>query len=258
MTPSDAFRRAKAAATRALELDDKLAEAHTSLAFVTWGYDWDWVRAERGFTRAIELSPGHANAHHWYALLLAALERFDDALAEIRRALELDPLSLVINTNLGWILSLSRQYPAAVEQLEKTIDLDSSFGLAHRRLGQVYEHMKRPADAIEEYQKSVMLSGEDSELLAARGHFHAMTGNAQIAHEVIRQLSELSKRRYVPAFHFAKLYIGLGDLDNAFEYLARAVEERYGLLSYLKVEPIFDPLRGDPRYTELLNRIGLS
>jgi serine/threonine-protein kinase len=258
MQPSDAFRRAKAAASRALELDDKLAEAHTSLAFVTMGYDWDWERAERGYKRAIQLSPGYANAHHWYALLLAALERFDEALARVRHALELDPLSLVINTNVGWMLSLARRYDEAVEQLQKTIDLDSSFGLAHRRLGQVYEHMGQPADAVEEFQKAVFLSGQDPELIAARGHFHALTGNPDVAMEALADLGALSKHRYVPAFYFAKIYVGLGDFDRAFEYLDRAYDERYGLLSYLRVEPIFDPLKGDPRFNDLLRRIGLK
>jgi serine/threonine protein kinase/Tfp pilus assembly protein PilF len=257
MRPSEAFRNAKAAASRALELDPKLAEAYTSMAFVTMGYDWDWVTAENNFKRAIEICSGHANAHHWYALLLAALGRLEEAFAEIEKARQLDPLSLPINTNVGWILALSRRYEEAVEQLQKTIDLDSSFGLAHRRLGQVYEHMGRPQDTIVEFQKSLHLSGQDSELLAARGHFLGITGDRAQAESVLRELEELSARQYVPAFFFAKVYIGLGDLDHAFKFLDRAYDERYGLLGYMNVEPIFDPLRQDPRFAELARRVGL-
>jgi len=256
--PSDAFRQAKSAAARALELDSKSAEANTSMAFVTMGYDWDWAAAERGYKRAIELSPSYANAHHWYALLLAALERFDEAFSEINRASELDPLSLIINTNAGWILSLARRYDQAVDQLQRTIDLDSSFQLAHRRLGQVYEQMGKQAETIGEFEKAVTLSGVDPELLAARGHFHAINGDRGIAHEVLNQLSQMAKERYVPAYYFAKIYIGLGDNDQAFEWLNRAYDERYGLLGYMNVEPIFDPIRSDPRFLELTRRIGIA
>jgi tetratricopeptide (TPR) repeat protein len=257
LKPSEAFRKAKVAAKRALALDNKLPEAHTSMAFVNMGYDWDWAAAEQGFKRAIALCPSQANSHHWYALLLAALDRLDEALREIRRALDLDPLSLIINTNVGWILSMTRRHDQAIDQLRKTIDLDSSFGLAHRRLGQVYENMVRPAEAIEAFQKALVLSGEDAELLAARGHFLALTGDRGGAAAILNKLTELGARQYVPAFFFAKVYIGLGDFDQAFEFLGKAYDERYGLLGYLKVEPIFDPLRNDPRFSELLRRVGL-
>ena len=257
MAPFEAFRLAKAAASRALELDDNLPEAHTSLAFVSMGYDWDWTGAENGFKRAIGICPGYSNAHHWYALLLAALERFDESLEEIQHALKLDPLSLPINTNLGWVLLLSRRNDEAVEQYLKTIDLDSSFALAHKRLGQAYEQMDRFDDAISEYQIALKLTGEDAEMLAARGHFHAAAGDRQQAEQVLAQLSEASKQRYVPAYFFAKVYLGLGDRDRAFEWLERACQERYGYVIYLKVDPMFDELRDDPRFSDLLRRIGL-
>lgn len=258
MRPSEAFRRAKTAAARALELDNKLAEAHTSMAFVTLAYDWDLRLAEKGFKRAIEISPGYANAHHWYALLLAALERFDEALNEIKKALELDQLSLVMNTNVGWILSLARRCDEAVEQLRKTIDLDSGFQLAHRRLGHVYEQMGKADLALAEFQKSMMVSGLDPELLAARGYYCAFTGDEAGAATAIRELEELSRNRYVAAFFFAKVYIGLGDRDRAFEWLDKAYDERYGLMAYLKVEPTFDALRSDPRFEQLVKRVGLT
>src|SRR5262249_37454796 len=242
MHPSEAFRRAKTAAASALELDNKLAEAHTSMAFVTMGYDWDLRLAEKGFKRAIQISPGYANAHHWYALLLAALERFDEAMAEIEKALELDPLSLVINTNVGWILSLGRRCDEAVEQLRKTIELDSSFQVAHRRLGHVFEQMGKTEAAIEEFEKSIIVSGLDPELVAARGQALGIAGELEGAEAALRELAELSKLRYVPAFFFAKVYIGLGDRDRAFECLDKAYDERYGLFAYLRVDPVFDPL----------------
>ena len=249
---------AKAAATRALELDDKLAEAHTSLAFVKFGYDWDWAESERGFKQAIQLNAGYATAHNWYAVCLAALGRSDEAFAQIKRAHELDPLSLPINTNLGWLLHLARRFDEAIEQYLKTIELDEGFGLAHRRLGQTYEQKQMYSEAIVEFQKAGTLSGEDVELLSARGHFYAMLGETDKANEVLRQLNALAERRYVPAYMVARVYLGFGDNDRVFELLEEACGERYGYLAYLNVEPLFDSIRSDPRFAELIRRVGLS
>ena len=257
LAPHDAFPKAKAAATRALEIDRKLAEAHTSLAFVKFGYDWDWSGAERAFKQAIRLNPGYPYAHNFYAVLLAALGRFDDALTHIRNAQELDPLSLPINTNLGWLLYLARRYEEAIEQYLKTIDLDEGFPLAHRRLAQTYEQTRRYSDADAEYQKALALSGEDIELITARGHFYAVVGETNKVREVLNELEGLAKSRYVPSYLVARIYLGLGDIDRMFELLYKALEERYGYLAYLEVEPMFDPIRTDPRYDALVVRMGL-
>lgn len=257
LAPHDAFPKAKLAATRALEIDGRLAEAHTSLAFVKFGYDWDWKEAERGFKQAIRLNPGYAFAHNFYAVLLSALGRFDEAFVHIKNARELDPLSLPINTNLGWLLYLARRYDEAIEQYLKTIDLDEGFPLAHRRLAQTYEQNQRYSEADAEFQKAVALSGEDIELRSARGHFYAVVGETSKAHEVLTQLEDFAKSRYVPSYLVARIYLGLGDIDRAFELLEKAVDERYGYLAYLEVEPMFDGIRRDPRFEELVRRAGL-
>ncbi|MEK6410702.1 MAG: protein kinase [Acidobacteriota bacterium] len=258
LAPKDAFPRAKAAATRALELDDKLAEAHTSLAFVKFGYDWDWAESEREFKQAIQLNPGYAIAHNFYAVILAALGRFDEAMAQIKKAHELDPLSLPINTNLGFLLYLARRYDESIQQYLKTIELDEGFPLAHRRLAQTYERKQMYSEAVAEFQKANTLSGEDVEVLSARGHFHAILGETEKANEVLQRMDALASRKYVPAYLIARIYLGLGDNDRVFELLDKACEERYGYLAYLNVEPLFDSIRSDPRFSDLVRRVGLG
>jgi len=258
MSPGEAFPKAKAAATRALELDDKLAEAHTSLAFVRLGYDWDRREAERGFKRAIKLNPGYATAHHWYALTLATLERLDEALSEMNRALYLDPLSLVIQTNVGWIHHLARQYDKAIEEYLKALDLDSAFPLAHRRLGQTYEQKGMYDEALAEFKKALMIYSLDTETLAALGHLYAVSGDKARAREVIDELNGLSTRRYIPPYFIARILIGLEESDESFEWLEKAYDERYGFLSYLNVDPAFDKVRSDARFIDLARRIGIS
>ena len=257
LAPHEAFPKAKTAAIRALEIDARLAEAHTSIAFVKFGYDWDWAGAERSFKQALKLNPGYAYAHNFYSVLLVALGRFEDAFVHIRRAHELDPLSLPINTNLGWLLYLGRRYDEAIEQYLKAIDLDEGFPLAHRRLAQTYEQTQRYSDADAEFQKAVTLSGDDIELLSARGHFYAVVGEKDKAQEVLKQLDSLSTSRYVPSYLVARIYLGLDEIDRVFELLERAREERYGYLAYLEIEPMFDRIRTDPRYEELVRSVGL-
>ena len=257
LAPHDAFPKAKAAVIRALEIDRRLAEAHTSLAFVKFGYDWDWSGAERGFKQAIRLNPGYPFAYNFYAVLLSALGRFDEAFVHIRNAHELDPLSLPINTNLGWLLYLARRNDESIEQYLKTIDLDEGFPLAHRRLAQTYAQTQRYSEADAEFQKAIALSGEDIELLSARGHFYAIVGETNKAREILSQLQGLARSRYVPSYLVARIYLGLGDIDTMFELLERAYDERYGYLAYLEVEPMFDSIRTDPRYENLVRRVGL-
>jgi eukaryotic-like serine/threonine-protein kinase len=257
LAPEDAFPTAKVAAIKALELDDKLAEAHTSLAFVKFGFDWDWAEAERGFKQAIQLNPGYAFAHNFYAVMLAGFGRFDEAFEEIKKAQELDPLSLPINTNLGWLLYLAHRYDESIQQYLKTIELDEGFGLAHRRLAQTYERKQMYSEAASEFEKAIKISGEDIEWLSAHGHFYAILGKTDKANEVLKRLDALAKLRYVPAYLVARVYLGLGDIDRAFELLNKACDERYGYLAYLNVEPLFDSIRSDPRFVELVRRVGL-
>jgi serine/threonine protein kinase/Tfp pilus assembly protein PilF len=258
LAPHDAFPKAKAAAIKALELDGRLAEAHTSLAFVKFGYDWDWAEAERGFKQAIQLNPGYSFAHNFYGVLLAALGRLEEAFVEIKKAHDLDPLSLPINTNLGWLMYLARRYDESIQQYLKTIDLDDGFPLAHRRLAQTYEQTQRYGEADAEFEKAAAFSGDDIELLSARGHFYAIVGETDKAHGVLRQLEAFAQSRYVPSYLVGRIYLGLGDIDRMFDLLEKALDERYGYLAYLNVEPLFDSVRSDPRFAQLIRRVGLT
>jgi len=258
VAPKDAFPLAKAAASRALELDSELAEGHTSLAFAKFGYDWKWTESEREFRRALKLNPGYAMAHNWFGVTVVAQGRFDEAFDQINRALELDPLSLPINTNAGWLLHLARRYDEAIEQYLRTIELDEGFGLAHRRLGQTYAQTQMYNEAVVEFQKAVKLSGEDVELLSARAHFYATLGETGKAKEVLELLEERSKNTYVPAYLVARVHLGFGDNDRVFEWLNKACDERYGYLAYLNVDPMFDSVRSDARFADLVRRVGLT
>lgn len=258
VAPKDAFPLAKAAASRALELDSELAEGHTSLAFAKFGYDWKWTESEREFRRALKLNPGYAMAHNWFGVTVVAQGRFDEAFDQINRALELDPLSLPINTNAGWLLHLARRYDEAIEQYLRTIELDEGFGLAHRRLGQTYAQTQMYNEAVVEFRKAVKLSGEDVELLSARAHFYATLGETGKAKEVLELLEERSKNTYVPAYLVARVHLGFGDNDRVFEWLNKACDERYGYLAYLNVDPMFDSVRSDARFADLVRRVGLT
>ncbi|MEK6303646.1 MAG: protein kinase [Acidobacteriota bacterium] len=258
LASSDAFPRAKAAATRALELDESLAEAHTSMSFVKFGYDWDWAGAESGFKRALELNPSYPMAHQWYSVMLAAMGRFEESFAHGKRALELDPLSLPISTLVGWLYHLARDYDRAIAQYKSTIELDAGFALAHRRLGQSYEQKQMYAEALDAFQKAEDLAGEDVELLSARAHLYGLLGEREKAEAALENLQVTSKRKYVPAYLVARAYAGMGEVDLVFEWLEKAFVERYGYLAYLNVEPLFDGVRSDPRFVELVHRVGLD
>jgi serine/threonine-protein kinase len=256
--PDEAFPKAQAAAARALQLDERLPEAHASMAFVTFGYEWDFAKADREFKRALELSPGYAVAHQWYAVFLAAMRRMDEAIAEIRRAEQLDPLSLPILATRGWVLYLARRYEEASETLQKALELDRDFVLAHRRLGQVYEAREMFMEARREYEKCLELAPDDVETLSALGHAYAVSGEPDRAREIINRLVDSAKSRYVPSYLIAVIQIGLNDADAAFKWLERAWAERYGFLAYLNVSPLFDPLRQDERLRELAARVGIE
>jgi serine/threonine-protein kinase len=257
LLPREAWERARAAATRALELDDALAEAHASLANIRTHYDWDWPAAEREYRRAIELNPRYAAAHHWYGLHQSVIGRFEEAEGEYRLALEIDPFSLIINTALVSCHYYARQYDRATEQIRKTLDLEPNFGGAHWMLGQIYEALGQFDDAISELTRAKPLYSNSSEVAGSLGHAHAVAGQRREALKILEELTALSERKYVPAHSIALIYGGLGDHDHAFQLLEKAYEERSSRLAYLNVDPVLDSLRPDPRFNELRRRVGL-
>jgi tetratricopeptide (TPR) repeat protein len=259
LAPHEAFPRAKLAAAKALEIDETLAEAHASLAFSLESYEWDWATARQEFLRAIELGPDCSTAHHWYGLeYLTAVGRLDEAFAEIKRAHELEPLSLSINTDFGFLPYLMRQYDRAIDEYRKALELDQSFVYTHWKLGLAYEQKGLYEEAIAEFQKAVALSGGSAQSLVLLGHAYAISGRRAEALELLGELSELSKRRYVSSYRVAAIHLALGEKEQAFEWLERACEERDAWLVWLKVDPVIDDLRSDPRVQELLQRIGLT
>jgi TolB-like protein/Tfp pilus assembly protein PilF len=255
-TPRDCYPKAVAAAKKALELDDTLAEARTSLAIATWLYDFDSSQANREFQRAIELNPNYAIAHQQYGnITLSALGRFDDAIAEGKRAVELDPLSLVINTDLGVDYFYARRYDEAIAQLRKTLEMDPVYYFAYLNLGQALEMKGARDSAIAEYQKARSLN-DDPSVLGLLAHIYAVSGNKTEALKILDQLKELSKQRYVAAYSFALLYLGLGDKEEALRWLEQSYQDRAGSdIGYIRVDPLLDPLRGDPRFEALAEKI---
>jgi TolB-like protein/DNA-binding winged helix-turn-helix (wHTH) protein/Flp pilus assembly protein TadD len=256
MTPKEAFPKAKAAALKALELDNTLGEAHNSLAFVFDGFDWDFDAADKEFRRAIELNPGYATAHHWYAWHLSLLGRFDEAIAEMKKAQNLDPLSLIINADLAELLVLARHYDESIVQSRKTIEMDGNFALAHNQLAQAYLKKGIYDEAVAELKKAVQLSGDSPTCIANLARAYVASGKRS---EAVKLLSDLKKRStpaYSNAPEIAIIYISLGDKDEAMTWLEKGYEERFnpGVL----LRPGFDPLRSDPRFQNLVHRIGLT
>jgi eukaryotic-like serine/threonine-protein kinase len=259
LPPREAYPRAKAAAVQALKIDDTLAEPHASLAWARFRFDWDWPGAEREFKRAIELNARYPTAHHWYAYYLASMGRLDQTRAAIQRAQELDPLSLIINATVGQEFYYAREYDLAIERLLKTLEIDSNFAHAHRLLGEAYRKKGMFEEAIAEIQKAVTLSaGSGVYYLAQLGNAYALSGKRGEALRILDELRKLSQHKYVSPTDFAIVYIGLGEKDQAFAWLERAYEERSGFLTELMVEPMFDSLRSDPRFQELLHRMKLA
>jgi TolB-like protein/Tfp pilus assembly protein PilF len=255
-TPQECYPKAEAAAKRALALDETVAEAHNALGEAFLFYDFDFSRSIREFQRAIELKPNYASAHQWYGNdLLVPLGRFDEAIAELKRSVELDPLSLIINEDLGNTYYYARRYDEAIEQLTKTLEMDLGFYSAHWLLGVAFEAKGTLDAAIEEYQKARALN-DDPVVLALLGHAYASSGNKMEAEKILNQLKELSKERYVTGYNFAIVYLGLGDKEEALRWLQKSYQDRagYGTVS-IKVDPLLDPLRGDPRFEELVTKV---
>jgi serine/threonine-protein kinase len=257
LSPTAGFPKARAAAIKALELDDKLAEAHTVLGSVNFFYDWDWPSAEREFKRAVEINQSYADAHQMYSYYLTAMGRFDEALFEMRRAQELDPLSLEKISGVGEILYYQRQYDPAIAQHRKALEMDPNSGFAHWALGRAYTEKGMHEQAIAAFQKAIPLSGDSPDEPASLGYVYARLGKEREARQAIAELEGRSKRSFISPVIIAFIYAGLGDKDQAFACLERAVDERDSILVFLKVEPAFDRLRSDPRFTSLLTRVGL-
>jgi serine/threonine-protein kinase len=253
----EAIPEAKEAALRAVELDPSLAEAHVAVGHIKVWLDWDWAEAEREFKRSIELNPGLALAHNQYAMYLAAMGRLDDAINAVKRAQQLDPLSPIVNSDLAWYLLYARRYDEAVDQFRKTLEIDANYVAAHQGLGMAFAGNRLHADAVASLQRAVTLSEGTPRILAHLGYAHAAAGNREEALRVLRELEELSKRRYVSSWGVALVHAGLGEEDQAFESLEQAYAERDFSMVFLKVAPWFDRLRSDGRYRELLRLMNL-
>lgn len=254
--PKDGFPKAKEAAIKALEIDETLAEAHTSLAFTKFRWDRDRVETEREFQLAIKYKPTYAPAHQWYSSYLVALERFDEAIAEAKRTQELEPLSFIGSSHLAYVFYFSGKYDDAIEVCTKVLTLDPHFFPARRYLGLAYEQKGMYQKAIAEFQRGVQLSGSPL-MLALLGHAYAASGKTAEAREVLSELRDLESRKYVSPYTVAAIHAALGDKTEAFKWLEKAFEERDVWLMNLKVDPVFTVLRSDKRFSDLLTRTGL-
>jgi tetratricopeptide (TPR) repeat protein len=258
LLPIEAYRNGKAAALKALELDNSLAAPHAALGVVKRDFEWDWSGAEEEFQRAIELNPGYVEAYHWRGTLFSMLGRHAEALREKNKALAIDPLSVVIRTDLARMFYFSRDYDQSLEQYRSALEMDPNFGSAHVWLSHVYEQKGLFQQAISELKTGMRLSSGSTFALAKLGHGYAMAGRCDEAHAVLNQLNALSSQRYVSPYDIAMVHVGLHENDEAFAWLQRAFEQRSLWLGYLKVEPQLDALRPDKRFHDLLRRVGLA
>ena len=256
--PLKAYPKAKAAALKALELDDALGEAHCSLGFFRLLYDWNFTEAEREFRRAIELSPNYANAHDGYGFYLKAVGRHKEAIEKCKQVQQLDPLSPFAHVSLGYAYYFARDYKKAIDECNKALEMDKYSTFAYRNLGLAYLQQGNLETAINALNKAVTFSNCSSAFEAYLGFAYALAGKQAEALEVLANFKEAGKERYVSAHNFAIIYAGLDDFDKTFEWLEKACKERSGFLPFINVEPLFDKLRGDSRFQDLLQRIGLS
>jgi TolB-like protein/DNA-binding winged helix-turn-helix (wHTH) protein/Flp pilus assembly protein TadD len=256
LPPKEAFPKAEAAAMKALELDSALAEPHATLGY-SKDFDWDWQGAEREFKQAIDLNPGYTTAHHWYALHLTTLGRNTEAIAEIRKAQSLDPLSLIISADVAWVFYFARRYEQEGEQARKTLEMDSTFPIAHMYLSYSYLHMGKHKEAVAEMKKAVDLSGGSLPMVGNLAYIYALAGRRYEAIKILNYLKARSKREFVSPDVLAQIYTGLGDKDHAIAWLEKGYEQRSDFTGLLKVLPELDPLRSDPRFEALVRRVGL-
>ncbi|MFB3905953.1 MAG: tetratricopeptide repeat protein [Acidobacteriota bacterium] len=257
-SPIEAMPKAKAAALKALRLDEQLGEAHASLAFTKSYYDWDWEGALSEYRRAIELNPGYATAHHWHAGCLRAMGLLERAEKANRRAQELDPLSPAITRDLGRIFRWEGHYDSAIGEFHKTLELDPGFSSGYLNLGLTYQDKGMPGDAVAALEKARELDKDDPEILGVLGYCYARLGDRRRAEELFQDLQKLSTRRYVSPTSAALVWVGLGEKDRAFEWLDEAYKTKDPLLSWLKIDSVFEPLRSDRRYFVLLKNINLE
>ena len=257
LPPKEAFPKGQAAAKTALQLDLDLAEAHTPLAALLWLHDWQWEEAQTEFNRSLELGPNYATANHWYAEYAMTMGRHGEALTRMKKGLDLDPLSLIINVAVGWALYFARRYDEAIEQLRRTVDLDPNYPVTYWILGLLLRKTGCYELAITEGEKGVKLSGGSPLMRAALAHTYGMSGRAKEARQVLDDLTKLAKHKYVAPHFLAGIHIGLGENDGAIEYLEKSYEEHSHWLLYLHIDPSMDALRSNPRFQDLLRRIGL-
>ena len=255
LSPKDAFSRAKAAATKALALDDNLAEAHASLAFALDLYGWDWETAETEYKRAIKLDPGYATAHQWYSWHLLMMGRNEEGIRELTKAESLDPLSLIISADMADALCVARLYDEAVQKSKKTLEMDPNFAVGHYELGQALEQKQMHDEAIVQFQRAIDLSGHSGAFDSYLGYAYAMSGRKEEAIKIVDDLEARHHQNPSTDADIALIYVGLGDRDRAIISLNKAYEARFKASILLR--PAFDPLRSDARFQDLLRRIGL-
>jgi len=249
---------AKTASLKSLQLDNLLPEAHASFGMVLFFDEWNWPQAEHEFRRAIDLDPNYAMAHSWYALDLLAMGRTKEAIDQAQIAQNSAPLSLIINTEVGWAYYSSHQYGSAIDAYQNVLDLDQNFARAHTRLGMVYAAQKNFSNAIREFKKAQDLSGPDPYVDGLLGYSEALSGNTDAARKLLLELTKRSHTEYVPAFSMALICIGLHDNDRALSWLAQSVQERSTYMVYAKTDPLLDSIRSDPRFGALMNQMGLA
>jgi eukaryotic-like serine/threonine-protein kinase len=257
LPPHETFPKGKAALTKALQIDETLADAHTALADYYYSYEWNWLAAEQEFKRAIELNRNDASAHCGYGSYFQSMERFDEAIAERKLCRELDPLSPTATANVGYPYYFARQYDQAIGHYRKALELDPNYSWAYLWIGQAYLGKQMYNEAIDNISKAIALSEGNVRMKATLGYAYALAGKRGEAQQIVNELQAQSKQKYVSPYFIAVVYSGLGEKDQAFALLEKAYQERHPYLTLLKVEPVFDNLRSDPRYTELLRKVGL-
>lgn len=259
LSPSEAMSKARATALKALEIDDTLGEAHFALAQVKMWHDWEWEDVELEFKKAIGFNPNLAAAHLYYGFYLTAMGRFNEAAARIKLAQEIDPLSLLANSTLGWSFYYARKYDQAIDQWEKTLEMDPNFLNAYWGLGWAYNHKGEYGEAIAQLKKAMSVPGGGGpEIVAALGYTYALYGNSEQAAELLDGLKELSRQRYVSPYYLALVYLGLGEKGHALDCLEKSFEDRFEWLVQLKVDPTFEVLHPDQRFKQLLRRLRLG
>ena len=257
ISPREGYPKGKIAAKRALEIDDTLAEAHTTAGALTMFYDLDWTAAEREYKRAIELNPSYPISYEVYSYLLSATGRLDEAIKMAQRGADVDPLSVVLADDVSGAYYLARRYDEAIKQLEKSLEIDPNHFGGYMALGQVYEAKGMHEEAIKSLQKAIGIGGRTSGVLAPLGRAYAASGKKVEAQKILTELKEMAKQTYVSSYDLAILYVGLGDKEHALEQLNKAYEDRAGWIMDINVEPVFDSLRSDPRFAELVSRMKL-